>query len=107
MSGIKEEFLVFITALVTGGVLRTAYLCVDCLREIIPHRPKITAAEDILYWIGSALYVFVQIYHTSDGSVRWYFILGVVIGAVFVSMIIRKIKKIYKKIYANRKKDLS
>lgn len=105
MMEIREEVCVFLTALVSGAVLRTAYYCIVCLRDIVRHKPVMTEAEDILYWLGGAFYLFVQIYHTSDGGIRWYFVLGVVIGAFLTSWISRKIKKVYKKIYTRHKKD--
>ena len=55
--------------------------------------------EDLLFWIGTAVYVFVQIYHTSSGVVRWHFILGVVLGTLVATVFLRKMKKMLKKIY--------
>lgn len=106
MMEIREELYVFLTALVSGAVLRTAYSCIGCFREVVCHKPIWIQAEDILFWLGGAFYIFVQIYHTSDGGIRWYFILGVVMGAFLTSRAARKIKKVYKKIYTRHKKDL-
>lgn len=55
--------------------------------------------EDLIFWIGTAIYLFVQIYHTSNGSIRWYFALGVVSGVLFATIFLRKMKKMLKKIY--------
>ena len=48
------------------------------------------------------MYLFVQIYHTSSGSVRWYYILGVVVGACLMSWLLQKVKKMCKKIYTRK-----
>ena len=52
------------------------------------------------------VYMFVQIYHTSDGSIRWYFILGVALGVILMSVFLNKEEKLYKKIYGQKEKDL-
>lgn len=107
MSGIRTELFIFLTAFVTGAVLRMAYICLTYLRKIVKHRKILVDIEDMIYWIGSSLYLFVQIYHTSDGRIRWFFLLGVAVGVVFISWIFKKIKNIYKKIYTARRKDLT
>ena len=48
------------------------------------------------------MYLFVQIYHTSSGRVRWYYILGVVVGACLMSWLLHKVKKVCKKIYTRK-----
>ena len=107
MPEIREEIMIFFTAVLTGAVLRTAYRCVSCLREWIRHEPVAIELEDLFYWIAASIYFFVQIYHTSDGSIRWYFILGVVFGAILMSLIFFWAKKIHKKIYTRRHKDFT
>ena len=102
MPEIREEIMIFFTAVLTGAVLRTAYRCISCLREWIRHEPVAIELEDLFYWIAASIYFFVQIYHTSDGVIRWYFILGVVLGAIFGWM-----KKLHKKIYTRSHKDFT
>ena len=105
MPGIREEMIVFLVAVVSGAAVRLAYQCIRCFRRIIAHRLAAIGVEDMIFWIGSAIYMFVQIYHTSDGSIRWYFILGVALGAVLMSAFLRSAEKLYKKIYGAKKKD--
>ncbi|BDF32055.1 spore cortex biosynthesis protein YabQ [Extibacter muris] len=107
MPGIREEFIVFVLAVLSGAIVRLVYKCISSFREIVRHSLAAIGAEDFLFWLGSALYLFVQIYHTSDGSIRWYFILGVVLGAVLAAFLIRQAEKIHKKMYARSKKNSS
>lgn len=107
MPGIREEMMVFVAAVLSGAIVRLTYRCISCFRQIVKHHLFVIEAEDLIFWIGSALYMFVQIYHTSDGSIRWYFILGVVLGASLMTFFLWKIEKIYKKIYAHKKKKSS
>ncbi len=97
MPEIGEELIIFLVSVVTGIMLRLIYQSISCLRQLISHSRLAMGVEDMVFWLGAALYVFVQIYHTSDGSIRWYFILGLVFGAAFCTMILIKIEKMSKK----------
>ena len=99
MLEIREEVMIFLLAVIAGAVVRLSYRCICCFRSIVRHSLYAVEIEDMLFWIGAAVYLFVQIYHTSDGSVRWYFVLGIVLGAVVSSIILWKIEKTRKKIY--------
>lgn len=107
MPGIREEMMVFLAAVAAGGIVRLVYQCIRCFRRIVSHTLAAIGVEDMIFWLGSAVYMFVQIYHTSDGSIRWYFILGVALGAVLMSVFLRSAEKLYKKIYGAKKKDCS
>lgn len=99
MMGIREEIIAFLTAVISGIIVRFIYQCIDCFRGIHRHKLSLIELEDIVFWIGTAIYLFVQIYHTSDGSIRWYFVLGIVLGVAFATIFLRKMKKVLKKIY--------
>lgn len=104
MPQIGAEVAGFLLAVIAGGVARLLYQSLVCFRELVRHSYLAMGIEDILYWMGAAVYFFVQIYHTSSGGIRWHFILGCVCGAVFASLLIKKIEKFGKKIYT-RKQD--
>lgn len=91
--------IALITAVITGIIVRISYHCLTCFRGIVKHSLLVIGIEDILFWIGSAIYIFVQIYYTSSGIVRWYFVLGIVLGALISTFLLRKMKKMLKKIY--------
>ncbi|MXP74004.1 hypothetical protein GN277_00660 [Lachnospiraceae bacterium WCA-9-b2] len=106
MMGIREEMMVFLAAVVSGGIVRLIYQCIRCFRRIVSHTLAAIGAEDLIFWMGSAVYMFVQIYHTSDGSIRWYFILGVGLGVILMWVFLDREEKLFKKIYGNKEKDL-
>ena len=91
--------IAFFSAIVSGIVVRMSYHCIMCFRKIIKHKHFVIEVEDLLFWIVSAIYMFVQIYHTTNGRVRWYIVLGIVIGARISTIFLRKWKKMTKKIY--------
>ena len=106
MLQIRGELVIFLVSVVTGIMLRLVYRSISIFRQLVEHSLFIIGIEDIIFWLGAALYVFVQIYHTSDGSIRWYFILGVALGVILMSVFLNKEEKLYKKIYGQKEKDL-
>lgn len=103
MSGLEAEGMGFLEAVLAGMIVYCAYTCIRKFRRVVKHNLIAIAIEDMIFWLGAAVYLFVQIYHTSDGSIRWYFILGVVLGLVFTAQVERIMKKIDKKMYAKKK----
>lgn len=98
--------MVFLAAVVSGAIVRLVYQCIRCFRRIVSHTLAAIGVEDMIFWLGSAVYMFVQIYHTSDGSIRWYFILGVALGVILMWVFLDREEKLFKKIYGNKEKDL-
>ena len=99
MTGIIEEILGFLTAVLSGGIVRFWYQCLVCFRQIVKHKWLAIEIEDLLFWVITAIYLFVQIYYTSSGSIRWYFALGIVLGVCISTFLGKKIEKVLKKIY--------
>lgn len=95
--------MVFFSAILAGLVVRLVYKCITTLRRFLPHKLWVVNVEDVCFGLGSGLYLFVQIYHTSAGMIRWYFALGIVLGMIFASLSLRKIEKVTKKIYTSKK----
>lgn len=99
MPGIGGEAGIFLQAMLAGIAVTGVYECLRVLRRIVKHGLFAITIEDFLFWLGTALYLFVQIYYTSNGSIRWFFVLGVVFGMVFFSCAVQFVKKIWRKLY--------
>lgn len=89
--GIEKELFIFLLAVLAGIIVRLAYCCLGCLRKVVRHTHWAIELEDLVYWMGTAVFLFVQIYNTSSGSVRWYFILGVAFGVLGLSFVLKKL----------------
>lgn len=94
---IGEELAIFMQAVITGVIVCGSYYLLVILRNLIPHSIVIISIEDIIFWIWTAIYIFIQMYTTSYGSVRWYFILGVVVGVFCFIFLVIKAKKVLDK----------
>ena len=93
--GIEQELSVFLQAALAGNLVYLVYLVLRVLRRLIKHNLFWVSLEDILYWIGTGLYLFTEIYQTSNVTIRWYFVVGVLTGGLLTHYILHKIVKKY------------
>lgn len=94
-----------LTAVLTGAGLVLAYEVLRIFRRIIPHRLWVIQLEDLLFWIAAGIFIFVQMFRTSYGAVRWYFVCGGVAGAAVCIKIVGVLNKYVKKILKHLKKN--
>lgn len=102
--GIGKEVLVFLYAVLAGLTVWCAYRIIICFRNLIPHGKFLTGTEDLLFWIGVSIYLFCKMYETTFGSIRWFFVLGLLCGAGIGSGVYRLLKKTLLKIKKNLEK---
>lgn len=98
MLELEKEMAIFVHAVIAGMLVYGTYTLLRIIRRIIKHNLRAISIEDFLFWTGTSLYLFMEIYYTSDGSVRWFFVLGVVLGMLLFSFFVFGVKKIYEKI---------
>ena len=79
--GIKVEAGFFLYAGLSGMTVLFAYNVLSLLRRFIPHSQIAVGAEDLLFWIVASVYLFDRMYETTYGSIRWFFLLGLLCGA--------------------------
>ena len=92
MYGIEKEASIFLCACLSGGVVVFAYEIIKVFRRLVRHNILMINFEDFFYWIGVSIYLFYQMYVTTYGIIRWYFILGVVCGWISEKMVAKKLE---------------
>lgn len=97
MLEIGEEVSIVLRAFLSGNIVYLSYSAIRILRRMIRHSLFFVSLEDFLFWIGTGLYLFLKMFNTSDGSIRWYFVLGVVVGSLFTALLEKNFTKIKKK----------
>ena len=97
MLEIGEEVSIVLQAFLSGNIVYLSYSAIRILRRMISHSLFFVSLEDFLFWIGTGLYLFLEMFNTSDGSIRWYFVLGVVVGSLFAALLEKNFTKIKKK----------
>jgi len=97
----ENEFLFY--ALIMGIFITFIYDWLRIVRRVIPHKSFMISLEDIGFWIYCAIEVFLLMYHESDGTLRWFAVLGAMVGMLvykklisglfvkYVSMVLQKI----------------
>ena len=101
--GIEKELSVFLQAVLAGNLVYLSYLTLRVFRRILKHNLFWISVEDAIFWMTTGFYLFSKIYQTSNGTIRWYFVLGVLAGGIFTHHIISKITK--KKIDKSKKRE--
>jgi len=74
----ENEFLLH--ALLTGIFITFVYDIIRIFRRVVPHNSFFVSLEDFGYWIYCGGTVFLLMYHESNGELRWFAVLGAVVG---------------------------
>lgn len=79
------------------------YACLRMIRRMIRHTLTAVSAEDFFYWVFAGFYLFMKIFDASEGTVRWYFAAGTLLGALLFALLLSKAENICRKFYRKRK----
>jgi len=91
MLGIGNELSIFISAFLLGNIVCLSYYVIRVFRRIVKHTLFWISIEDFLFWVGTGLYLFMEMYRTCAGNIRWYFVLGVLAGGIVTIGIMKKV----------------
>lgn len=97
MIGIGEEISIFLQAFLTGSIVFFSYNCIRVIRRIVKHNLFFVSVEDFLFWGSTSIYLFVEMYRTSDGRIRWFFVIGAVVGLLAMYGVTVPFRKLYRK----------
>ncbi len=74
----ENEFLLH--SLIMGGFLLFVYDILRIIRRVIPHGGFWVAVEDLAFWVYCGAEVFLLMYHESNGTLRWFAVIGAMAG---------------------------
>lgn len=98
MLGIGKELMIFLEAVLSGITVLASYQVLRVARRLVRHGLFAVTAEDFLFWLGTSCFLFYEIYETCDGSIRWYFVIGVMSGILIFAGIMRMFQNLYTKV---------
>lgn len=81
---VSENVFLF-HALLLGAYITFVYDWLRIFRRVIPHSSFFVSLEDFWFWIYCAVQVFLLLYRESNGSLRWFGVLGAGLG-IFLYM---------------------
>lgn len=82
----ENEFLLH--ALLMGIFITFVYDILRILRRAIPHGGLMVSLEDLGFWIFCAEKVFLMMYHESDGNLRWFAVIGALVGMLLYKKLV-------------------
>ena len=83
--GIGAEGGIFLYAGLAGMSVLCTYYILICFRKLIRHSDLASGIEDVIFWIAASIYIFRRMYETTYGSIRWFFVLGVLRSRRWIS----------------------
>ena len=99
MLGIETEVVIFFLCGAYGGwYFFCGYQILLLIRRLVRHHPLAVGVEDIGFWLLVSAYVFRQMYCTTYGSIRWFFVLGIAAGLLTAVGVQHLLKRIFRKL---------
>lgn len=87
---IIQEVTFFLHSIVMGIVITFVYDWFLILRKLIRHNLFWLSFEDFLFWTACGLGVFYMLYRENNGILRWFTVLGAMLGMIFYKLVISK-----------------
>ena len=82
----ENEFLLH--ALLMGIFITFVYDILRIFRRVVPHGGFLVSLEDMVFWIYCAAEVFLMMYHESNGNLRWFAVIGALIGMLLYKKLV-------------------
>ena len=76
----SEENVFLLYAFASGILITFVYDILRIWRRVLPHRGLLVSLEDLAFWIFCALYIFQLMHRESNGSLRWFAVMGALAG---------------------------
>ena len=80
MKFMENENIFLLHALLMGIFITFIYDLLRIFRLVVPHNGFFVSAEDLFFWVYCGGEVFLLMYHESDGTLRWFAVLGALAG---------------------------
>lgn len=81
-SVIRQETVVFLSAVMHGILLTCFYDILRALRRAFVHSLTVVSAEDFLFWLAAGFATFCLLFERTDGVLRGYVAVGILLGAL-------------------------
>lgn len=76
--GLEVSF--FLASVFSGIAVLFFYDILRIFRRLVKHGKVSVAAEDILFWIGTSIFIFYMMYRKNNGIIRGFSIMGMSFG---------------------------
>ncbi len=76
----SEENVFLLYAFASGIYITFIYDILRILRRVVPHKELLVSLEDLIFWIFCAIHIFQLMHRESNGSLRWFAVMGALAG---------------------------
>lgn len=77
---IIQESVFFLHSVFMGAVIAFVYDWFLIFRKLIKHGTLLISFEDFVFWLACAFGVFYMLYRENNGVLRWFTVIGAMIG---------------------------
>lgn len=84
---VTNQAYIFLSSVVGGLLVGFVFDIFRILRRVVKTANFITYIEDILFWILVSIIIFSLVFITNNGELRWYELLGVMLGVIFYNLL--------------------
>lgn len=106
MLDVAAEINILLYAIGTGVVACMVYQVLTLFQLLHKKVKWLICLEDMCYWIWLSVYVFSRIFQSTFGIIRWYIVVGIVLGVWATHTIWYSVKKVMIKIIKRLAKGL-
>lgn len=78
-----NENVFLLHSVITGVFITFVYDLLRIFRRVVPHAGFMVSLEDLAFWIYCGTEVFLLMYRESNGTLRWFAVLGALGGMLF------------------------
>lgn len=79
-TNIIQEISFLMYAIVMGILITFVYDWIRIFRRVLRHNLFFISFEDLLFWIGCSIAIFLMFYEENNGTLRWFAIIGAALG---------------------------
>lgn len=76
----SEENIFLLYAFASGVFITFIYDILRILRRAVPHGGFLVSLEDLMFWVYCAIHIFQLMHRESNGSLRWFAVMGALAG---------------------------
>ena len=91
MTIVLGQMHIFLCAIAAGAAVALLYDLLRIKRRAIKTNVIIVSLEDILYWLVSAIIIFLTVYNSNSGEIRGYIFMGNIAGVLIYLLLLSKI----------------
>lgn len=83
-----NENIFLMHSLLMGIFITFVYDLLRIFRRVVPHARLFVSLEDLAFWVYCGAEVFLLMYRESNGTLRWFAVLGALAGMFFYKKIV-------------------